>query len=420
MGSKGEITMSFVEIAKKIDSYRDQVIELQKELVSRPALSPTYKASPEQTGELRKVEFLEKYLKSIGIADLKRIDAKDDRVPAGIRPSLVARIPGESSERTVWIMAHTDVVPPGDMSKWNTDPWELKVDGDLLTGRGVEDNHQGLVAGVMAARAFLECGIKPAYDIAILFVADEEAGSEHGIHYVLEQANPFRPEDLIIVPDGGNAEGTEIEVAEKSIMWCKFTIGGKQCHASTPHLGKNAMRAGAHLIVALERLRDRFGDKDPVFVPSESTFEPTKKDSNVPAINILPGEDVFYLDCRVLPRYSLEDVEKTIREAMTEVETKFGVQIELTFEQREQAAPATPVDAPIVARLGNAIQHVYGKDAHPVGIGGGTVAAPLRRKGLPCVVWSRMDETMHGPNENARISNILGDAKVMAHVAATK
>ncbi|MCU0664100.1 MAG: M20 family metallo-hydrolase [Myxococcota bacterium] len=412
--------MPFSDISAKIDGYRDQVIELQKELVCRPALSPTYNAAPEHTGELCKVEYLEKHLKSIGITDLTRIDAKDARVPGGIRPSLIARVKGESSQRTVWIMAHTDVVPPGDMSKWTSDPYVLKVDGDLLVGRGVEDNHQGLVAGVMAARAFIECGIKPAYDLALLLVADEEAGSSHGIHYVLEQASPFHPQDLIIVPDGGNAEGSEIEVAEKSIMWCKFTVTGKQCHASTPHLGHNAMRAGAHLVVALERLREKFGDRDPVFVPAQSTFEPTKKDANVPAINILPGEDVFYLDCRVLPRYNLEDVEAVIRECIIEVEKKFSVKIELKFEQREQAAPATPVDAPIVSRMSSAIQEVYGVTGHAVGIGGGTVAAPLRRKGLHCVVWSRMDETMHGPNENARISNILGDAKVMAHVAATK
>ena len=64
-----------------------------------------------------------------------------------------------------------------------------------------------------------------------------------------------------------------------------------------------------------------------------------------------------------------------------------------------------------------AVKEVYGVDAKPVGIGGGTVGAHLRKRGLPCVVWSRMDETMHSPDENARISNILGDAKVFAVVA---
>ena len=68
--------------------------------------------------------------------------------------------------------------------------------------------------------------------------------------------------------------------------------------------------------------------------------------------------------------------------------------------------------------LKKAVKEVYDIDAKPIGIGGGTVAACLRREDIPCVVWSKMDETMHGPNENAKISNILGDAKVIAHLAS--
>jgi succinyl-diaminopimelate desuccinylase len=51
-----------------------------------------------------------------------------------------------------------------------------------------------------------------------------------------------------------------------------------------------------------------------------------------------------------------------------------------------------------------------------VGIGGGTVGAYLRKAGYPCVVWSTQDETMHAANEYAKISNIIGDAKVFAHL----
>jgi len=69
-------------------------------------------------------------------------------------------------------MAGDDVVPPGDLEKWEGGPYELRVDGDVIYGRGVEDNHQGLVAGVMAARAMVEQGIKPKYDLALLFVAE--------------------------------------------------------------------------------------------------------------------------------------------------------------------------------------------------------------------------------------------------------
>lgn len=411
--------MSLTDVFAKIDGFKDDVIELQKGLVAIPALSPEYEEEPELTGEARKVEFLKEYLSRNGFTELEEIFAPDDRVPGGVRPSLIARIPGRNRSHTVWVMAHTDVVPPGDMDKWQSDPWQLKVDGDLIYGRGVEDNHQGLVAGVMAARAMIETGTQPEYDLALLFVADEECGSKYGIQYVLEKHNPFLPDDLIFVPDGGAADGSEIEVAEKSIMWIKFKTTGVQTHASMPEKGNNAMRAGANLIVALDCLHQKFDRKDPVFSPPISTFEPTKKEANVPNINTIPGDDVFFLDCRILPDYPLEDVEAAVKELCQEIEQRFDVKVEFSFDQREEAAPATPTDALIVHKVAAAVKDVYGIDARPIGIGGGTVAAYLRRLDLPCVVWSKMDETMHGPNENAKISNTLGDAKVIAHVALT-
>ncbi len=409
--------MIYSTIADKLDTYRENILELETALTARPALSPEYKAAPELTGEAKKVEYLKAYLQKHGITDLVEINAPDDRVPGGIRPSLIARVKGKSSTRTTWIMAHTDVVPPGDMDKWKTDPWKVAVDGDIIYGRGVEDNQQGLVAGVMVARALIETDTIPPNDLALLFVADEECGSKYGIQYVLENGNPFSERDIIIVPDGGAADGSEIEVAEKGIMWARLKLEGKQCHASMPGHGVNAMRAGANLIVRLdEQLHAEFSHRDPVFDPPESTFEPTKKENNVGAINIIPGDDVFFLDCRVLPRYALEEVVGKIDQICRDVEKDFGVTVTLSFEQREEAAPPTPEDAPVVGLVRRAGREVSGVEARAVGLGGGTVAAYRRRKGLPCVVWSRMEETMHTPHERADIKNIIGDAKVIAHV----
>src|SRR5512137_931037 len=101
--------MSFAAISKKIDTYRDAVIELESKLTAIPALSPTYAAPPEQTGEARKVAFLQSYLAKLGIPKLETIEAPDPSAPEGVRPSLIARLPGKSHERTMWIMAHTDV-----------------------------------------------------------------------------------------------------------------------------------------------------------------------------------------------------------------------------------------------------------------------------------------------------------------------
>jgi succinyl-diaminopimelate desuccinylase len=62
--------------------------------------------------------------------------------------------------------------------------------------------------------------------------------------------------------------------------------------------------------------------------------------------------------------------------------------------------------------LTRAIKEVYGVDARPQGIGGGTFAAIFRRDGYPVAVWATLDDLAHQPNEYCRISNMINDAKV--------
>ncbi len=209
---------------------------------------------------------------------------------------------------------------------------------------------------------------------------------------------------LIIIPDAGNREGTLIEVAEKSLLWIKFTLSGKQCHASRPDLGLNTLRGTAHLILALEKLPRFFNKKDLRFDFPKSTFEPTQKEANVPNVNTIPGQDVFYLDCRVLPGYPLTQVIDKIKDIAAEVGKKTGLGIKIEVVNKVQAPPATKTDAPVVKALQKAIWAVHHKKAFPYGIGGGTVAAFFRQAGLPAAVWLTSSDTAHQPNEFCRLS----------------
>ncbi len=396
---------------KLIDKSRETVIEWQKNLVAIKALGP----ENDGEGEFEKARYIKKLLQEIGFDDIKQIDAPDDRVPSGIRPNLIATLYGADRSRTLWIMAHMDVVPEGDLEKWDSDPFSLRVDGDAIYGRGVEDNHQGLVSGLLAVKAIKESGAVPKMNVSLAIVADEETGSHFGLEYLLKtHPELFGKEDLIIVPDAGDPKGKSIEVSEKSILWIKFVIAGKQCHASTPQFGINAHRAAAHLAVELDKLYELYPEKDELYDTPSSTFEPTKKQANVPNINTIPGEDTFYLDCRVLPVYPLDHLENTIRKITDEIARKFRVTIELSFPQREEAAPPTPADAPVVTMLSAAIRTVKGQEPEIIGIGGGTVAAFFRRAGHQAVVWSTIEDTCHQPNEVSLISSTLDDAKIFA------
>lgn len=404
-----------IALCKRIDSYASEAVDIQKSITAVPALSPVSGGD----GEQAKAEVLTAYLKQVLQCDeVQTYNAPDDRVSSGVRPNIVGRIKGKSSNRTIWIMSHTDVVPPGDLSKWTGDPWKVRVDGDKIYGRGTEDNQQGIVSSLLAVKAFRDEGITPEYDIALLLVADEETGSEFGIQYLLDKHTElFSADDYILIPDAGNEDGTLVEVAEKSIVWFKFRVLGKQTHGSTPELGVNAMRAGANLVVQLSNLYELFPASDTVFEPPISTFEPTKKEANVPNVNTIPGEDIFYLDCRLLPTYEVTELETAVQKICDQVAARHNVSIEIGLDQCLRAPAPTPVDAPVVRALQAGIEKIMGKETRPMGIGGGTVAAYFRQAGLSAVVWATQDETLHEPNEYVRISYMLNDAKVFSYIA---
>ncbi len=296
---------------------------------------------------------------------------------------------------------------------WKTDPWKVVEKDGKLYGRGVEDNQQGLVSAVFAALSFVKLGIKPAHTVKLLFMADEEVGSGYGIQYLLKHENLFRKEDVILIPDGGDAKGETIEIAEKNILWLRIHTMGKQSHGSRPDEGRNACLAACDLALRLHDLENVFSKHDDLFAPDYSTFSPTMSLANVQGINIIPGDDVFYMDCRILPCYKLADVLREVQKRCDDVEKKYSVKIEYETPQAEES-PATPVDAPVVVMLSEALKKVHGITARTIGIGGGTVGAYLRSRGYNAAVWSTMDETAHSPNEYCIIDNIIADAQTLS------
>lgn len=393
------------------ENNRQEMIKLQTLLTSHIAIAPEGGGD----GETEKCNALEKYLIEKGFKNIERFEAPDSRVSSGKRPSLVVTIPGKDDSQKIWVMAHLDVVPTGEIKLWNSNPWEvLEKDGKII-GRGVEDNQQGLCSAILAGLYYLEKNIIPSKTIKLLFVADEENGSTYGINWLLENTNLFQKNDLFIIPDGGDSNGETIEIAEKNILWLKFHVLGKQTHGSRPDNGANACLAASALILELHNLENVFNAKDELFEPNYSTFQPTKREKNVDCTNIIPGEDCFYMDCRILPQYKLSDVLKKVNEICKTIESVYKVKIEYTTPQRSES-PATSKNSEVAQKLATALKKVHNIEAKFIGIGGGTVAAELRRKGYSAVVWSTLDDQAHQPNEYCILDNLLKDAKTLVEL----
>ena len=267
----------------------------------------------------------------------------------------------------------------------------------------------------MVAAALKEQGVTPDLSLGLIFVADEETGNAYGIQHLLREKPDFAAEgDLIMVPDSGSPDGTFIEVAEKGILWLRVTIQGQQCHASKPDDGCNALVAAAAMILGAADVEKEFAATNDLFSPNRSTFTPTKHEANVPNVNTIPGREVLYIDCRVLPCYTLEEVLSAFRRLAADVASRHGVTIDVDIQMSEPAAAPTPEDSAVVVSLKKAVKDVLGVDCWCGGVGGSTVAVSFRERGLHAAVWAHIFENCHTPNEAARLSFAVGDAQVYA------
>ncbi len=393
------------EIFAELDKLKKEMADSLMQLVKVPAISPESAGE----GEEKKSKFVEKLCKDIGFDKLYHCDTFSQGAK---RPNLIAKIKGKNSESRLWIIVHLDVVPPGDLKLWKSPPFEPEIKNGKIFGRGTEDNGQDLIAALYAIKAIRNLRIVPERDICFAALSDEETISTYGMKYLVKKGI-FKKGDIFLVPDGGSPDGSLIEVAEKSLLWLEVATIGKQCHASMPEKGINAVEAGSYFIYKLKELRKTFNKKNPLYEPSYSSFAPTKRLANVPNINTIPGSDRFYIDCRILPCYKISEILKFLEKIKKDVEKKKKVKIKIKIIQKEKATE-TERQSPIVKSLRQVVQKVCKVKPKVRGVGWGTCAAFVRELGYPAVVWSKVNGVAHQPNEYAKIENLLTDSKVFA------
>jgi succinyl-diaminopimelate desuccinylase len=391
-----------------IAKLEDQMTQTLSDMIKIPAISPASGGG----GEGKRADFLQGILSAWGM-ECKRYEYTDEHGMK--RPNLVVRY--GKGPRTIWIVPHMDTVSEGDRKLWDSDPFGGKIKDGRVYGRGSSDDGQDVIAAMYALKAVKDSRIATRFSFGLAIVADEEIGSNYGIQMLLKEQNLFKEGDLVLVPDFCVADGTAIEVAEKSLLWLRITTIGVQIHASTPEKGINA---AYHSSVFASQLCDSFSREfsgvDELFEPQSSTFALTKREQNVESINIIPGSDVSYIDCRILPKYDLDKVLDFGRKRARAYCKGFpGLRIDVEGFLKEDAGPPTRFDSEISAIVGRSVFSVLGKKARFIGIGGSTCAAYFRKAGFDSVVWSRNDSSIaHTPNEYCDIENMKTDFKVFS------
>lgn len=254
------------------------ILELTKQLISRPSVTPDDHGCQQLIiDRLEPLGFKATVIEQGGVTNLwiRRGQARPLVVFAG----------------------HTDVVPPGPLERWRSDPFEPTQSEGYLYGRGASDMKSSIAGFVISVEEFVRDHPDHAGSIALLITSDEEGPAVHGTVKVCEYLKEIgETPDFCVVgePTSVSSFGDTIKNGRRGSMSGKLTIKGKQGHIAYPHMAINPIHRGA---AALTDLINEVWDEGNDYFPATS-FQISNVHAGTGAGNVIPGDMVVDFNFR--------------------------------------------------------------------------------------------------------------------------
>ena len=229
------------KIAEAVEASPDRIAATLCELI---AFKSIVKSDPRQAGPGERLcqEYLQRRIAKIGFTtDLwdpdgpalyekhkGRAGANKGRTFEG-RPNLGGILKGTGHGRSIMLTGHIDVVPPGAIEHWQTDPFDPVIQDGFVHGRGAVDMKGGVASMLMAIEILKELETPLSGDVVFTTVVDEEIGGMGSLAMV---DRGFRADAGIMT------EPTDNRIAPlcHGILWGRIIIDGIGGHAElTPH-----------------------------------------------------------------------------------------------------------------------------------------------------------------------------------------
>ena len=404
---------------QRVEDKRGDLISLTQDLIKIPTVNPP--------GEFYSdcVEYLNKRFKSKGfntqIIRATGTPGDTDKYP---RQNIVANM-SNGEGPCVHFNSHIDVVAVG--SGWTQPPFEGKVVGDKIYGRGSCDMKGGLAASIIAVESYLELNPNFTGSIELSGTADEETGGYGGVGYLAEKGILAKPRiDHVIIPEPLNKD--RICLGHRGVWWAEIETLGKIAHGSMPFDGDSAIRH-------MHALLDRFEKELYPILKSKKTDMPVvpdgAKESTLNINSIHGGESEEFdglpsplvadscriiIDRRFLIEEKLEDVKQEVSSILEDLTTdREGFLFKLR-DLFEVIPSLTPEEAPVVQAVKRAVNEVMGSPPEMVVSPGTYDQKHIDRIGKleDCIAYGPGILTLaHQADEYVNISDMIDSACVM-------
>lgn len=358
----------------------DDVLALTRELIARPSVTPDDAGC--QALIARRLTAAGFRCESLRFGDVDNLWA----VHGVDGPTLV-------------LLGHTDVVPPGPLDTWSSDPFVPEIRDGVLYGRGAADMKGSVAAFVVALERFVAAHPDHPGRVALLVTSDEEGDAVDGVRQVAET---FRKRgeriDWCVTgePSSKATLGDLLRVGRRGTLSATLNVIGVQGHVAYPEKARNPIHQA---MPALSELAARRWDE------GFETFPPTSLQiSNIHAgtgaNNVIPGDLSALFNLRFNPNWRAEQLERECEDVLR----RHG--LEYTIRWHRGGEPFYTPEGPLRAAARSVLGRYCG-GAPEESTGGGTsdarFIAPL---GAQCIEIGPVNASIHKVDENVAVADL--------------
>jgi len=295
---------------------------------------------------------------------------------------------------------HTDVVPPGDLAEWESDPFVPTFKDGLIYGRGSADMKSGLASMMVAIEQFLADSEDHKGSLALLITSDEEGRAREGTLKVMETlAARGESIDWCVIgePSSEKALGDLVRVGRRGSLSGMLTVNGVQGHVAYPLLADNPIRRFAP---ALAELHEIEWDQGNEYFPPTS-FQVVDIQSGIGAPNVTPAE----LSARFNFRYSTEWVHESLKKRVHEVFDAHDIDYELKWHLSGEPFLTKP--GKLIDAITQSVSESTGQ-APELSTGGGTSDGRfISPAGADVVELGPVNASIHKINEHVKVDDVI-------------
>ncbi|WP_338651773.1 ArgE/DapE family deacylase [Lysinibacillus sp. Y5S-8] len=401
------------QLLEAVEKHQDELIAFCSKLIQIPSVNP-----PGDTTEI--TVFIENYLQDVGIT-YQKYEAADKMF------NLVASI-GSGEGKELIYCGHTDVVPVGDLSKWEFNPFSGEVKDGWMLGRGASDMKAGLAGIIFATKLLKKLNIELPGKLTLAIVPDEETGGEFGVPWLLERG--FVQGDGCLIAEPSSPLNPTI--GQKGSYWFELEVRGEPGHGSlSPLAGRNAIVDAIRAIQEIRTLWDLEitipEEVLPLIEVSKKYMREVEKDRlkyqevlekitvNIGTIeggtksNVIPDYCKVQVDCRLPFGITQEEVTEILKHKLD------GLAIDYSIKRFgfKSVANYTPAENPVCQSIVENISFVTGQEAYGVMQWASSDARHFRQYYIPVLQYGPAYlPSIHGYNEKVRVEDIVRCAKV--------